>query len=573
MTAGNSPEELVEQLTLAEQVSLLAGVDFWHTAGVDRLGIPALRVSDGPVGARGTRFDGPASLDVPCSTALAATWDPDLVERIGQVLGRETKAKGAGVLLAPTVNLHRTPTGGRNFECMSEDPYLTSRIAVEYVRGLQSEGVAACVKHFVGNDTEFERMSIDSQIDERTLRELYLVPFEAVVQEADVLAVMTAYNRINGPFAADSEPMLRGVLRGEWGFDGLVMSDWFGLHSTTEALAAGLDLEMPGPTRCRGRALVDAVERGDVSAELVRDAALNVLTLMDRVDTLAGDGPGPELTRDDPDDRALIRLAGASGMVLLRNEPDASGTPTLPLAAAGLRRVAVIGPNAAIGQIMGGGSAHVTPTHVSHPLEAIVERLRPLGVDVTHAVGCTINRRLPELDLRLCGPLTIDYYVDPDQLDEDGVDPDRTSTTGTARIKWVADPVGRDDANPEFGARLSTTFAPDVSGPWAFGVESVATARVLVDGNVLLDNADAPAGGSFFGLGREEVIGTVELEAGRSVRARRRGSPPADRHGAGGRERRRPGPPGRRRDGRGREHRGGRRRGDRHRRHQRRLGE
>ena len=317
--------------------------------------------------------------------------------------------------------------------------------------------------------------------------------------------------------------------RGEWGFDGLVMSDWFGLHSTTEALAAGLDLEMPGPTRCRGQALVDAVERGDVSAELVRVAALNVLTLMDRVGTLAGEGPGPELTRDDPDDRALIRLAGANGMVLLRNEPDASGTPTLPLASAGLRRVAVIGPNAAIGQIMGGGSAHVTPTHVSHPLEAIVERLRPHGVDVTHAVGCTINRRLPELDLRLCGPLTIDYFVDPDELDEDGADPDRTSTTGTVRIKWVADPVGRDDANPEFGARLSTTFAPDVSGPWAFGVESVATARVLVDGNVLLDNADAPAGGSFFGLGREEVTGTVELEAGRSyalaveVRHRRTG--------------------------------------------------
>ena len=442
MTAGASPEALIDQLTSEEQVSLLAGVDFWHTAQVDRLGIPALRVSDGPVGARGTRFDGPASLDVPCSTALAATWEPDLVERIGQVLGRETKAKGASVLLAPTVNLHRTPTGGRNFECMSEDPYLTSRIAVAYVQGLQSEGVAACVKHFVGNDTEFERMSIDSQIDERTLRELYLVPFEAVVTEAGVLAVMTAYNRINGPFAADSQPMLRGVLRGEWGFDGLVMSDWFGLHSTVEALAAGVDLEMPGPTRCRGRALLDAVERGDVTSEQVRGAALNVLTLMHRVGTLATDGPGPELTRDDPEDRAVIRLAGAKGMVLLRNEPDASGRPTLPLAADGVRRVAVIGPNAAVGQIMGGGSAHVTPTHVIHPLDAIIERLRPHGVDVAHALGCNIHRRLPELDLRLCGPVTIDYFVDPDDLGQVGADPDSTSTTGTVRIKWVADPVG-----------------------------------------------------------------------------------------------------------------------------------
>ena len=239
--------------------------------------------------------------------------NPDLVERIGQVLGRETKAKGAGVLLAPTVNLHRTPTGGRNFECMSEDPYLTSRIAVAYVQGLQSEGVAACVKHFVGNDTEFERMSIDSQIDERTLRELYLVPFEAVVKEAGVLAVMTAYNRINGPFAADSEPLVRGVLRGEWGFDGLVMSDWFGLHSTVEALAAGARPRDAGPDampwpgvarRCRAR-------RRHLRAGSRRGAEC---AHPDGSGGRAGDRrPGPELTRDDPDDRALIRLAGADG--------------------------------------------------------------------------------------------------------------------------------------------------------------------------------------------------------------------------------------------------------------------
>ena len=516
MTAGASPEALVEELTLAEQVALLAGVDFWHTASIERLGIPALRMSDGPVGARGTRFDGPASLDVPCSTALAATWDPDLVEQIGQVLGRETKAKGAGVLLAPTVNLHRTPTGGRNFECMSEDPHLTSRIAVAYVRGVQSEGVASCIKHFVGNDTEFERMSIDSQIDERTLRELYLVPFEAAVKEAGVLAVMTAYNRINGPFAADSEPLLRGVLRGEWGFDGLVMSDWFGLHSTVEALAAGLDLEMPGPTRFRGQALLDAVERGDVPAELVRSAALNVLTLMNRVGALAGSGPGPELTRDDPDDRALIRRAGAAGMVLLRNAPDASGTATLPLAPDTLGRVAVIGPNAAIGQLMGGGSAHVTPTHTIHPLEAIVERLRPHGVDVRHAIGCAIDRRLPELDLRRCGPVEIEHYAHPDHLDDDHAKPALTTTTGTARIMWVADPLDRAQADNDYGARIRTTFTPDVSGEWSFGVESVAPARVIVDGVVVLDNAELPSGGSFFGTGKAELTGTIVLEADRS---------------------------------------------------------
>jgi beta-glucosidase len=516
MTASNSPDFLIEQLTAAEHVSMLAGIDFWHTAPVERLGIPSLRVSDGPAGARGTRFDGPASLNVPCSTALAATWDPDLVELIGQVLGRETRAKGAGVLLAPTVNLHRTPIGGRNFECMSEDPYLTARTAVAYVRGLQSEGVASCIKHFVGNDTEFERMSIDSQIDERTLRELYLVPFEAAVTEAGVLAVMTGYNRINGPFAADSQPLLRGVLRGEWGFDGLVMSDWFGLHSTVEGIAAGLDLEMPGPTRFRGDALLEALERGDVTADHVREAARNVLTLMDRVGALRGDGPGPELTRDDPDDRALIRAAAASGMVLLRNEPGPNESAVLPLTTDTLSRVAVIGPNAAIGQIMGGGSAHVTPTAVIHPLTAITERLEAHGVEVSHAVGCIINRRLPALDLRRCGPVTIDYFADPADLDRPDAEPARSTTTGTAHMMWVADPLDRPGTAFEFGARLRTTFTPDATGEWRLGVEAVAPARLLVDGDVVLDNTDVPVGGSFFGTGRAELTAAVALEAGRS---------------------------------------------------------
>jgi beta-glucosidase len=516
MTTSDSPDTLLEQLTVAEQVSLLAGVDFWHTAAVERLGIPSLRVSDGPAGARGTRFDGPASLNVPCSTALAATWDPDLVELIGQVLGRETRAKGAGVLLAPTVNLHRTPIGGRNFECMSEDPYLTARTAVAYIRGLQSEGVASCVKHFVGNDTEFERMSIDSQIDERTMRELYLVPFEAAVTEAGVLAVMTGYNRINGPFAADSQPLLRGVLRGEWGFEGLVMSDWFGLHSTVEGLAAGLDLEMPGPTRFRGDALLAAIEGGDATVDHVREAARNVLNLMERVGVLSGDGPGPELTRDDADDKALIRAAGASGMVLLRNDAGANDAPVLPLTTDGLRRVAVIGPNAAIGQIMGGGSAHVTPTDVIHPLAAITDRLSVHGVDVSHEVGCFINRRLPELDLNLCGPLTIDYFGDPADLDRADAEPARSTTTGTAHMMWVADPLGRGGAGFEFGARLGTSFTPDVTGEWRLGVESVAPARLLVDGEVVIDNADVPVGGSFFGTGRAEVTGAIGLEAGRT---------------------------------------------------------
>ncbi|MEY2756050.1 MAG: hypothetical protein RJB65_2408, partial [Actinomycetota bacterium] len=511
---GSRIDDLLDQATVEELVALTAGHDFWHTVAIPRLGIPAMRVSDGPVGARGTRFDGEASINAPCSTLLAATFDPDTVEAVGQMLGRETKAKGASVLLAPTVNLHRTPVGGRNFECMSEDPYLTARTAVAYVRGVQSEGVASCIKHFVGNDTEFERNTIDSQIDERTLRELYLVPFEAAVAEAGVQAVMTAYNRINGPWAADS-PLLADVLRGEWGFDGLVMSDWFGLHSTAEGVSAGLDLEMPGPTLHRGKALLAAVESGEVSVDDVRTLARRVLELMERTGALDAAGPGPETTRHDEADFDLVRRTAAQGMVLLRNSvPEGGSSTVLPLPATGLRRVAVIGPNAAVGQIMGGGSAHVTPVRISNPLEALTEHFASQGVEVLYAKGSAIHRRLPELEMRLCSEMTVDAFASSAALDTDEA-PVRTRTSGTSRLMWVSDPRGSGHDDFDFGIRVHTTFTPDVSGQWELGVESVGAARLLLDGEILIDNTEHGRGGSFFGMGRAEVRATTTLEAGR----------------------------------------------------------
>ncbi len=512
--AGARIEELLDALTLEEQVSLLAGDDFWHTTAIERLGIPAMRVSDGPAGARGTEFGGgPASICVPCGTLLAATWDPGLIQEVGELLGRETQAKGASVLLAPTVNLHRTPVGGRNFECLSEDPYLSARIAVGYVRGVQSQGVACCIKHFVGNDTELERMTIDSRIDERTLHEVYLVPFEAAVKEAGVLAIMTAYNRINGPWAADSAAMLRDLARGDWGFDGLFMSDWFGMHSTVEALEAGLDLEMPGPTRHRGRLLIDAVESGRVDPGLVRFAAGNVLRLLERTGALDATGPGPEMARLSGTlveaDLALVRRTAAAGMVLLHNPAGA-----LPLDLYGVGRVAVIGPNAAVGQVMGGGSAHITPTQVAHPLASLRARLEGHGVEVVHAAGTNINRRLPEIDPRLRAPVHLAVFDAPERLDDPGAQPATESVIDALHVMWVKDPVGNRNPNPSFGARLRTIVTPDRSGQWQFGVESVAPTRLLIDGRLLLDNAEVPVGGSFFGTGKDETRGSIELTAG-----------------------------------------------------------
>ena len=506
-------EQLLDQMTLAEQVSLLAGRNMWNTVPNDRIGLEKMRVSDGPGGVRGSKFDGPSSMNVPCGTAIAASWDAALVRDIGELLGREVAAKGARVHLAPTINLHRTPIGGRNFECMSEDPYLTAITAREYVLGVQSQGVASCIKHFVGNDTEFERMTIDSQIDERTLREMYLLPFEHAVRDAHVMSIMTSYNRINGPYAADSTWLLRDVLRGEWKFDGMVVSDWFGLHSTVEGVVAGLDLEMPGPTLHRGDALVAAVERGEVSADLVRDCARNILNLMERTGG-TGVPPGPEISRTDADDMATLRRASSSAMVLLRNE-SVGGTPVLPLDVRGVASIAVLGPNASRGMVQGGGSAHVTPTRVSHPLDAITGRLGS-SVRVEHSAGCNINKKLPELDARLLQNVSLDYYRDPAELDDANAVPAESGTTGVFRLLWAGDPLNRREANFSFGARLTAQLTPDQTGEWTFGIESVAPVRVILDGDVIVDNADVPRGGSFFGMGKPEVVTVVSMEAGRT---------------------------------------------------------
>jgi len=299
-------ETLLKAMTLEEQVSLLAGVSMWTTVPVERLGIPAIKVTDGPNGARGGGglMGGVKAACFPVGIALAATWNAALVKQIGQALAEEAKSKGARVLLAPTVNLHRSPLNGRNFECYSEDPYLTAQLAVAYIRGVQSQGVAATVKHYVGNDSEFERMTISSEIDERPLRELYLLPFEAAVKEARVWAVMSSYNRLNGTSVSEHPRLLTAILKQEWGFDGVVMSDWFGTYSTAEALNAGLDLEMPGPTKHRGERLVKAVRDGAVSTDPLKESARRLLRLFSRVGAFADPVIPEEQAIDRPEHRA-----------------------------------------------------------------------------------------------------------------------------------------------------------------------------------------------------------------------------------------------------------------------------
>jgi beta-glucosidase len=381
-------EALVAAMTLEEKAALTAGVDSWRTAAVGRLGIGQVKMTDGPNGARGSTGEDSQSftpsLCIPSGSALGATWDPEVVAQASAAVARQARDKSARVLLAPTVNLHRHPLWGRNFECFSEDPFLSGILAVGYIRAVQHQGVIATVKHLVGNESEHERRMCSSQIDERTLRELYLLPFEFAVREARVQALMTSYNRLNGRYLADDPRVLAEIVRGEWGFDGIVMTDWWAMLSTVEAAEAGLDIEMPGPARSFGSVLGEAVEQGRAEEGWLDEKVRRLLTVFDRVGALddpAGDNEEP---KDTEQDRAVARRAAAEAIVLLKNDGG-----ILPLDPTRLRRVALIGPGAENLVIMGGGSAKVIAHYSLSLLEVLADRLGP-GTEVTLQAGCRI---------------------------------------------------------------------------------------------------------------------------------------------------------------------------------------
>jgi beta-glucosidase len=378
----------VETLSLEQKVRLLTGADFWSLHPEPEVGLRRLVVSDGPAGVRGERWDErEPSANVPSPTALAATWDEALAQALGGLLAGEARSKGVDVLLAPTVNLHRTPYGGRHFECFSEDPLLTARIGVAYVRGLQEGGVGATVKHFVANDSETERMTLDVRVGERALRELYLAPFEAIVA-AGVWAVMAAYNGVNGEPMTES-PLVRDVLKREWGFDGLVMSDWFATRSTEASASSALDLVMPGPGGPWGSALLSAVREHRVDEATIDDKVLRVLRLAARVGALEGSAAAPAPRYADSEVAARLRSAASASFVLARNRGA-----VLPLDPAALRRVAVVGPNAAAARTLGGGSATVFPPYTISPLEGLREALGE-RVEIVHCLGVRASSRVP----------------------------------------------------------------------------------------------------------------------------------------------------------------------------------
>ncbi|KAF8750133.1 glycosyl hydrolase 3 family [Rhizoctonia solani] len=494
-------EDTISKLSLNEKTRLLAGIDMWHTYAVPRLGIPSLRFTDGPNGARGTKFfEGVPAACFPAATGLGSSWDVEFIEKVGQAIGRDCKDKGCHVLLGPTINIQRSPLGGRGFESYSEDPLLSGTLARAFIKGVQSEGVSATIKHYVTNDSEFERMSMSSELSTRALREIYLRAFEIACRDPESApwALMTAYNRVNGLHASENKYLLDSVLRKQWGWDGLIMSDWYGTYSADASIKAGLDLEMPGPPTWRA----DALQRC-VTAQKIR---------VPEIDDRTGE-PEPETV-------SLLREAAAHANVLLKNSES-----LLPLSAKDVTSIGVIGPNADAPVFSGGGSANLRPYKHTTALEGIAAALADAGnkVEVQYTLGAHAHKEAPLLGAKHLKTKAGEPGYDIEWFNEDPVqNPDAKRVhynRGTTSFAFFNDNLPTDDIlHQECWATMTGIFTPDVTGKYEFGAAATGLVDVYVDGKKIIDNSTNPVPGHvFFMTGTVEVCNTVELTAGKPV--------------------------------------------------------
>jgi len=380
-------KELVQRMTLEEKAGMCSGLDFWHLKGVERLGIPSIMVTDGPHGLRkqdgsadhlGLTSSVPATC-FPSAAGLASSWDKDLARQVGVALGEECQAEDVAVLLGPGVNIKRSPLGGRNFEYFSEDPLLSTQMATGHIQGVQSQGVGTSLKHFAVNNQEERRMSIDAVVDERTLREIYLASFEGAVKDGQPWTVMCSYNKVNGTYAGENEWLLTDILKDEWGHEGLVVSDWGAVNERADALAAGLELEMPTSGGIGERKVIDAVESGELPLDKLDRAVERLLTLIFNAVDQKQDGA----TYNKDEHHQLARKVAAESMVLLKNEEG-----LLPLGREG--DVAIIGAFARKPRFQGGGSSHINPTKVDDIVEEMTQ-VAGEGVTFSYAPGYRIE--------------------------------------------------------------------------------------------------------------------------------------------------------------------------------------
>jgi len=473
-------EQLLSQLTLEEKISLLGGTGF-ETKPVPRLGIPALNMTDGPVGVRWQ-----ASSAFPASIMMAASWNTSLIEKLGAALGQETKAKGRRMLLGPCVNIHRTPFGGRNFESFGEDPFLAARMAVAYVKGVQSEKVVATVKHFACNNQEFERDFTNVTISERALREIYLPAFEAAVKEGRARSIMSAYNKLNGQWCSENPRLLTDILKTEWGFPGFVVSDWGAVHSTVPTANAGLDVEMPSGRHLNADSLLPAMKVGNVRVATIDDKVRRLLRTMvwaGLLDRSAGD----QGLLDTPEHRQLAVDVAREGIVLLKNEGA-----ILPLLRDKTKSIAVIGPNAAKARTGGGGSSKVDPIYAVSVLEALKKKLGS-DVRISYAAGCSGAGDLEPITPAALLPadaspgshgLKGEYFAN---IDLEGP-PVLTRVDSSVDFEWGDGSPAPTLPKDNFSVRWTGVLRAPATGKFTLRTISDDGVRLFIDGKLLIDD-------------------------------------------------------------------------------------
>jgi beta-glucosidase len=505
-------EDLFGRLTLEEKVSLMAGFSYFALPEIARLGVPSLRMTDGPTGVRSNV--GQAATVFPVAVALAATWNPALAGEVAAAIAREAQALGEHVVLAPTININRTPVWGRNFETYSEDPYLTAELAIDYVRGLQGEGIGASLKHYAANNQEYRRMDVSVEMGERTLREIYTAAFERVVKAANPWTVMASYNKLRGTYASENPHLLTEILKDEWGYDGVVVSDWGAVHSTVPSARSGLDLEMPGPPKYWGHRLLKAVQNGDVEPFHIDNAARRLVRLILRCGLLDGKEP-PKGELRTPRHQAIARKASQQAFVLLKNDEA-----VLPLDQSKVRTLAVIGPNAAVMRLQGDGSSHVRQGRRPTPIDSLRALLGD-HVDIRYAKGVDNDPFPPAAARALFSPnssrdvlgLLLEHFED-----EECSGPPTHTTIDRRMSKWISaltPQALRDDFK---AIRWSGFFWPEKDGEHEFSLRGDGDCSIRIGDQTVVDSS-TPAVDDVHdpsGATAKLRIGKVHLKAGQA---------------------------------------------------------
>lgn len=492
-------KSLLAQMTLEEKIDYLGGLDNYFIRAIPRLGLPAIKMSDGPVGSRN---DG-QSTAYPASVLSAATWDLNLVNELGQSLGSDCRARGVHILLAPGVNICRAPMNGRNFEYFGEDPYLASRLAVAYIKGLQSKRVVGCIKHFAANDQEWDRNHISSDIDERTLHEIYLPAFKAAVMEAKVGTVMDSYNLLNGEHTTQNSHLNNEILKNKWGFDGILMSDWGATYDGIAAAKGGLDLEMGAGDHMNRQTLIPAIQNGIIQQSLIDDKVSRILRVIFRFGFYDKSQQDSSIPLDNPASEKVALTLAEEGIVLLKNKDN-----ILPLDQNKIKTIALIGPNAAQ-YVFGGGSSQTVPFHSVSPLQGIKNRVGAKVqincISATSTIGDMINHAV--------------FYTESGS-EEKGLKAayfDNISLSGTpaaTRVDQKVDfnwPTGATDIknfpNANFSIRWTGVIRPENSGVYTFVAKGDDGFRLWVDDKLIIDD--------WKDQGTTQVTATTTLDAGK----------------------------------------------------------